>query len=201
MRSYHPYTYLVEVREDCLLIYWKEYKPYRSFLEQSVLQRFCDSLFYRQSRVVQIRIPSTVDKKVTSRIILSKWFHYPRKIAASSSKLDSCMSMRFPFSGIPGDRCSFTGPRVSYKLGAWNIIPTVPPVHANVKIQRKNLSNTIATNFQSSITWKRFKKIILKNNIKHFLIIILKNNIKFFLLVIIVIIAFIRPRIPTYFWS
>lgn len=45
-----------------------------------------------------------------------------------------------------------TGDRVSYRLGAWHIMATVPLMHAIVNTQRKNLSKIIATNFQSSIT-------------------------------------------------
>lgn len=33
-------------------------------------------------------------------------------------------------------------------------MPSVPPIHANVNIHKKNLSKTIATNFQSSITYE-----------------------------------------------
>lgn len=43
------------------------------------------------------------------------------------------------------------GMRSSYKVGACRIIPAVPTITANVKIQRNNLSNTIATYFQSSL--------------------------------------------------
>jgi len=52
------------------------------------------------------------------------------------------------------ESCWSTGTRVSYKLGAWPIMPSVPPIHAIVNIQRKNLSKTIATNFQSSMTYE-----------------------------------------------
>jgi len=45
------------------------------------------------------------------------------------------------------------GMRSSYKVGACNIIPAVPTTTANVKIQRNNLSSTIATYFQSSLTY------------------------------------------------
>ena len=41
----------------------------------------------------------------------------------------------------------------SYKVGAWSMIPAVPTNTATVKIQRKSRSSTIATYFQSSITW------------------------------------------------
>lgn len=44
------------------------------------------------------------------------------------------------------------GTRSSYNVGACNIIPAVPTTTANVKIHKNNLSNTIATYFQSSLT-------------------------------------------------
>ena len=49
------------------------------------------------------------------------------------------------------------GMRSSYKVGAWRIIPAVPTITARVKIHRNNLSSTIATYFQSSLTWLEFE--------------------------------------------
>ena len=46
------------------------------------------------------------------------------------------------------------GTLLSYKEGAWNIIKHVPAIHAAESSHKKNLSNTIATYFQSSMTWK-----------------------------------------------
>lgn len=44
------------------------------------------------------------------------------------------------------------GTRVSYSVGACNIMPAVPTTTAIVNIHRNNRSNTIATYFQSSFT-------------------------------------------------
>lgn len=44
------------------------------------------------------------------------------------------------------------GCRWSYRDGAWNIMAHVPTMQAKVNTHRKNLSNTIDTYFQSSIT-------------------------------------------------
>lgn len=71
----------------------------------------------------------------------------------SSSPTVTARAMGFPGKLMAVDRRS-TAIRVSYKLGACNIIPAVPPIQANVNIQRKNLSRTIATYFQSSITYE-----------------------------------------------
>ena len=48
-----------------------------------------------------------------------------------------------------------SGVLASYKLGATNMIPQVPATHATLKIQRRILSSTMATYFQSSATWKK----------------------------------------------
>lgn len=50
---------------------------------------------------------------------------------------------------------------VSYNTGACKIIDTVPTIQANVNIHKNNLSSTIATYFQSSITCNRNSKNIL----------------------------------------
>lgn len=47
---------------------------------------------------------------------------------------------------------------VSYNDGAFRIIMPVPMIQANVNIQRKRRSSTIATYFQSSSTLKQRKK-------------------------------------------
>ena len=44
------------------------------------------------------------------------------------------------------------GVLLSYRLGATNIMPHVPAMQANVNIQRRIRSRTMATYFQSSIT-------------------------------------------------
>lgn len=54
---------------------------------------------------------------------------------------------------------------VSYKLGASRIIKAVPRIQAIVKIQRNSRSNTMATYFQSSSTWK-YKILYSKWNSK-----------------------------------
>lgn len=46
----------------------------------------------------------------------------------------------------------------SYKLGACSMINAVPKIHANANSHRNKRSNTMATYFQSSSTWKREKK-------------------------------------------
>lgn len=49
------------------------------------------------------------------------------------------------------------GMRSSYNVGAWRMIPAVPTTTASVKIHRNSLSSTIATYFQSSLTWNTDK--------------------------------------------
>lgn len=49
----------------------------------------------------------------------------------------------------------------SYNVGAWRIIPAVPTNTANVNIHKNRRSNTIATYFQSSLTWNRKDDIII----------------------------------------
>ena len=48
-----------------------------------------------------------------------------------------------------------SGVLASYKLGATKMIPHVPATQATLKIQRRILSSTMATYFQSSATWKK----------------------------------------------
>lgn len=49
------------------------------------------------------------------------------------------------------------GTRVSYKVGAWSMIPAVPTTTAIVNNHKNKRSNTIATYFQSSFTCKNHK--------------------------------------------
>ena len=53
------------------------------------------------------------------------------------------------------------GVLVSYKLGATKMIPQVPAIQATLNIQRRILSSTIATYFQSSATWKKIESFSL----------------------------------------
>lgn len=53
------------------------------------------------------------------------------------------------------ERRTSMGRLSSYKVGACKIMPAVPTNTARVNIQRKSLSSTIATYFQSSFTWNR----------------------------------------------
>lgn len=53
------------------------------------------------------------------------------------------------------------GIRSSYKVGACKIIPAVPARTANVKIHKKSLSSTIATYFQSSLTYEWYSNIYI----------------------------------------
>lgn len=48
------------------------------------------------------------------------------------------------------------GVRSSYSVGACRMMPAVPTNTASVKIHRNSLSSTIATYFQSSLTWTQF---------------------------------------------
>jgi len=51
------------------------------------------------------------------------------------------------------------GIRSSYNVGACKMIPAVPTTTANVNIHKKSLSNTIATYFQSSLTFLKTKNV------------------------------------------
>ncbi|KAJ8956508.1 hypothetical protein NQ318_019226 [Aromia moschata] len=68
-------------------------------------------------------------------------------------------SCKILFNGISLS-CWSTGILVSYKEGAWKIMPQVPPIHASVNTHKKNLSRTMETNFQSSTTWKSMRLLV-----------------------------------------